>query len=45
MFIGVIVGTYSSLFISAPFVVDALNRKEKREAAKAALKVTPTTTA
>jgi SecD/SecF fusion protein len=37
MFIGVIVGTYSSLFISAPFVVDALNRKEKKDAAKAAL--------
>lgn len=29
MFIGVIVGTYSSLFISAPVVVDALNRKKK----------------
>ena len=37
MFIGVIVGTYSSLFISAPFVVDALNRKEKKDAAKAAI--------
>jgi SecD/SecF fusion protein len=30
MFIGVIVGTYSSLFISAPFVVDALNRQAKK---------------
>ncbi len=43
MFIGVIVGTYSSLFISAPFVVDALARKEKKEAGKAGLN--PTTTA
>lgn len=43
MFIGVIVGTYSSLFISAPFVVDALNRKEKRDAAKAALSAKTTT--
>lgn len=33
MFIGVIVGTYSSLFISAPFVVDALNRQAKKAAA------------
>ncbi len=33
MFVGVIVGTYSSLFISAPFVVDALNRKAKKELA------------
>jgi len=33
MFIGVIVGTYSSLFISAPFVVDALNRSNKKKAA------------
>lgn len=39
MFIGVIVGTYSSLFISAPFVVDALNRSnKKKEALNAAVK-------
>ncbi len=39
MFIGVIVGTYSSLFISAPFVVDALNRSnKKKEALSAAVK-------
>lgn len=36
MFIGVIVGTYSSLFISAPYVVDSLNRKAKRAESKAA---------
>lgn len=35
MFIGVIVGTYSSLFISAPFVVDALNRSNKKKEAAA----------
>ena len=35
MFVGVIVGTYSSLFISAPFVVDALNRSNRRKEAAA----------
>ncbi len=35
MFIGVIVGTYSSLFISAPFVVDSLNRSNKKKEAAA----------
>ncbi len=35
MFVGVIVGTYSSLFISAPFVVDALNRSNKKKEAAA----------
>lgn len=29
MFVGVIVGTYSSLFISAPVVIDALKRSKK----------------
>lgn len=31
MFIGVIVGTYSSLFIAAPYVVDALKRGQRKE--------------
>ncbi|GAB2769477.1 protein translocase subunit SecDF [Rhabdobacter roseus] len=31
MLIGVIVGTYSSLFIAAPLVVDALQREKKKE--------------
>ena len=31
MLVGVIVGTYSSLFISAPYVVDALKRGEKKK--------------
>lgn len=35
MLIGVIVGTYSSLFIAAPIVVDALQREQLREAASA----------
>ncbi|MGR3811141.1 protein translocase subunit SecDF [Jiulongibacter sp. NS-SX5] len=39
MFLGVIVGTYSSLYIAAPIVVDAMQRqltKEKEEGLKAA---------
>lgn len=31
MLIGIIVGTYSSLFLSTPILVDTLSKKEKRE--------------
>jgi SecD/SecF fusion protein len=31
MFIGVIVGTYSSLFIAAPIVVDAMQRRLEKD--------------
>jgi SecD/SecF fusion protein len=34
MLIGVIVGTYSSLFVATPIVVDALTREQKADAAK-----------
>ncbi len=37
MLIGVIVGTYSSLFIAAPIVVDALQRSNKKKAEAVAL--------
>ena len=33
MLIGVIVGTYSSLFVATPIVVDALTREQEKEAA------------
>lgn len=39
MFIGVIVGTYSSLFIAAPIVVDAMQRRLENEGE--AMKVVP----
>jgi SecD/SecF fusion protein len=39
MFLGVIVGTYSSLFIAAPIVVDAMQRRLESEGD--ALKVAP----
>jgi SecD/SecF fusion protein len=31
MFIGVIVGTYSSLFIAAPIVVDAMQKRLEKD--------------
>lgn len=34
MFLGVIVGTYSSLFVAAPIVVDSMQRQLSREAKK-----------
>jgi SecD/SecF fusion protein len=37
MFVGIIVGTYSSLYIAAPIVVDAMQRKQSREKAKVAV--------
>ena len=37
MFIGVIVGTYSSLFVATPIVVDSMQRDLKNEEAKLAL--------
>jgi SecD/SecF fusion protein len=36
MFIGVIVGTYSSLFVATPIVVDSMQRDIKNEEAKLA---------
>lgn len=36
MFVGVIVGTYSSLFVATPIVVDGMQRDMKREDAKLA---------
>ena len=39
MFLGVIVGTYSSLFIAAPIVVDAMQRRLEKEGD--AMKLTP----
>ncbi|WP_435357416.1 protein translocase subunit SecDF [Emticicia sp. SJ17W-69] len=43
MFIGVIVGTYSSLFVATPIVVDGMQRDLKKEEAKlAAVPVVPT---
>ena len=36
MFLGVIVGTYSSLYIAAPIVVDSMQRKLNRDQKKAA---------
>jgi SecD/SecF fusion protein len=38
MFIGVIVGTYSSLFIASPIVVDAMQRRLERESESLAVK-------
>ncbi|MNY67745.1 bifunctional preprotein translocase subunit SecD/SecF [compost metagenome] len=35
MLLGVIVGTYSSLFVAAPIVVDLLQRSQKNEPAPA----------
>ncbi|GAB2763022.1 protein translocase subunit SecDF [Rhabdobacter roseus] len=45
MLIGVIVGTYSSLFIAAPLVVDALQREKKKEVLAAPVSVEPVATA
>lgn len=41
MFLGVIVGTYSSLFVAAPIVVDAMQRQLANDAKKAANAVVP----
>lgn len=41
MFIGVIVGTYSSLFVAAPIVVDAMQRRLSKEVVPATTEVAP----
>jgi SecD/SecF fusion protein len=41
MLIGVVVGTYSSLFIAAPLVVDALTREKAKEPAPAVVVADP----
>jgi SecD/SecF fusion protein len=42
MLLGVIVGTYSSLFVAAPIVVDLLQREKKNEPALVATEIAPT---
>ncbi|QRR03022.1 protein translocase subunit SecDF [Dyadobacter sandarakinus] len=41
MLLGVIVGTYSSLFVAAPIVVDLLQRDQRKESALAVAEPTP----